>query len=156
MLYTNQFKQSNAVGTVDLNTNPNPFIMTVQYQKGGTGNLVPGEGVILDDLGASDYNGVPQIDKRALDADAIEGVFIYDPKRAVAEPGTRITIAKRGAVVFMEASAAILRGAKVALVLASPGQVATQTTEALFGKSLDKASTAGDMIRVEILADGVV
>jgi len=155
-LYTNQFKQGNAVGTLDLNVNPNPFSMVVQYQSGGTGNLVPGEGVILDDLGASDYNSLPQVDKRALTADAIEGVVIFDPKRASATPGTRITIAKKHAVVFMNSGAALLRGAKVELVLATAGNVITQSAGALFGKALDKATAADELIRVEILTDGVV
>ncbi len=157
-LYTNQFKQTNEVGVLDLTTNPNPFVMTVLYNPGGAGgDIVPGEGLILKDLGASDYSGnIPVVDVRALDADAIEGVFIYDNKRATAEVGARITIAKVGAIIVMKASAAIVRGAKVALVLLSPGEVVTATTEAVFGKALDKAAAADDLIRVEVLANGVV
>lgn len=157
-LLTNQFKQTNEVGVLDLNTNPNPFVMTVLYNPGGAGgDIVPGEGLVLKDLGASDYSGnIPVVDVRAADATAIEGIFIYDNKRATAEIGSRITIAKAGAVIVMKASAAIARGAKVALVLATPGEVVTLTTEALFGKALDKATADGDLIRVEVLANGVV
>lgn len=157
-LNTNQFKQQNVVGALDLVTNPNPSVMTVRYDwtNASTDTIVPGEGLILADLGASDAVGLPVVDIRALDADAIEGVLIFDPKKATKDPGDVITIAKKGAVVYMESSAAIVRGAKVALVLATAGQVVTATTEALFGKALDKASGANEIIRIEILAEGVV
>lgn len=157
VLSTNQFKQSSVVGQLDLVTNPNPSVLTALWNPSGTGTLIPGEGVILDDLGASDYTGVvPIVDKRALTTDAIEGVVIYDAKKATKDPGDYVQVIRKHGVVVMEASAAILRGAKVALVFASPGQVVTQTTEALFGKALDKAFAAGDLIRVEVLAEGVV
>lgn len=154
---TNQFKQSNTIGSLDLTTNPNPSVMYCKWNPTATSTLtlVPGEGVILKDLGASDSVGLPIVDKRAADANAIEGVAIFDNKLAKKSPGDIISVAKFGAVVFMEASAAILRGASVALVLATPGQVVTTTTETAFGKALDKASAAGDLIRIEILSQGV-
>lgn len=155
-LLTNQFKQTNTVGVLDLTTNPNPFVMSVRLDPAITGDVIPGEGVILTDLGASDSIGIPIIAQRSADADAIEGVVIYDTKSATKTGNDIVTVAKKNAVIFMEASAAILRGAKVALVLASPGQVVTQTTEALFGKALDKAAATGDLIRVEVLSEGVV
>lgn len=155
-LYTNQFKQSNVVGVLDLTTNPNPFVMSAKLDPAITGDVIPGEGVILTDLGASDAVGDPIIDQRSADADAIEGIVIFNNKKATMTGGDIVTIAKKHAVIVMEASAAISRGAKVALVLATPGQVVTLTTEALLGKALDKASAAGDLIRIEVLAEGVV
>jgi hypothetical protein len=155
-LNTNQFEQTNIVGVLDLTTNPNPFVMTVRIDPALVGDVIPGEGVILTDLGASDAVGPPFVDQRAADANAIEGAVIFDTKSATKQGGDLITIAKKNAVIVMEAAAAILRGAKVALVLASPGQVVTLTGEALFGKALDKAAAAGTLIRIEVLAEGVV
>lgn len=152
---TNQFSQTNSVGTLDLTTNPNPSVMTVLYNPGSSNNIIPGEGVKLVDLGVSDAIGPPIVDQRALDSDAVEGIVLMDQKKATKEPGDLVSIARRGAVIFQEASAAIARGAAVALVLASPGQVVTRTTEILYGKALDKASAAGDLIRVEVLQRGV-
>jgi hypothetical protein len=154
-LYTNQFKQSQVIGVLDLTVNPNPFVMSARIDPAQTADISPGEGVILTDLGASDAVGIPFVDIRTDDADAIEGAVIFNNKKATVTGGDIITIAKKHAVIVMEASAAILRGATVALVLATPGQVVTATTEAVFGKALDKASASGDLIRVEILAEGV-
>jgi len=154
---TNQFNQRQAVGELALTTNPNANVMTVVWQPGGTGTMVPGSGVLLDDLGASDYSGIaPLIDKRAADANPIEGILIADTKKATKDPGDVLSIAKQGTVIWMLANAAILRGAKLALVLAKPGYVVTLTAEALCGKALDKATAQDDLIRVEILANGVV
>ena len=153
----NQFKQKQVVGSLDLTTNPNASVMTVLYNPGGVGgDIVPGTGLVLKDLGATDPNTIPIVDVRTADATAIEGVLIFDVKSATKEIGNRVSIAKKGTVIVMEASASISRGAKVSLVLASPGKVVTTSTEALFGKALDKAKVTGDLIRVEVLAEGVV
>jgi hypothetical protein len=155
-LNTNQFKQGNVVGTIDQATNPDGTVMTVLYNPGGSGgSIVPGTGVKLVDLGASDANTNPVVDVRALDADVIEGVVIFNTKFATIPVGERITIVRKHGVVFMEASAAIVRGAKVALVLATPGTVVTQTTEAVFGKCLDKATASGQLVRIQVTNEGV-
>lgn len=154
--YTNQFKQTQSEGVLDLGTNPNPFVMYCRYNPVGIGgDITPGTGVKLVDIGANDAEGPPIVDVRTLDADVIEGVYVLDPRNATKGIESMLSVAKKGAVVTFEASAAIARGAKVALVLASPGQVATQTVETVLGKALDKATASGELIRVEILAEGV-
>lgn len=152
----NQFRQTATVGMLDLQTNPNPAVMTVRHnsEATSTNRIVPGEGVKLVDLGADDPGGVPFVDKRALDADGIKGVQILNPKTNSVAPGEVMEIAGQGAVIFMEASAAIAREALVALVIATAGQVVTRTTEEILGLALDKAFAAGDLIRVEITARG--
>lgn len=154
---TNQFNQKASVGDLAITTNPNPFVIYVVWQPGGTGTLVPGEGVILDDLGASDYVGIdPLVDKRAATADAIEGIVIFDLKKATKSPGDRIAIATKGAYIWMYADAALTRGTKVQLNLAKPGYVDAVTTGALCGKLMDKSSAQDDLVRVKVLAEGVV
>jgi hypothetical protein len=147
----NQFKQTAAVGEVDLQTNPNPNIFTVRfYDVSDTASttLVPGEGTILVDLGASDFGGVPIVDERAADSDAIFGIKTFSTKKNDSESNDIVQVAGSGTVIWMNAGAAIARGASVALVLATPGNVITRTTETIAGKALDKATGENQLIRV--------
>ena len=149
----NQFVQTPVVGNLDLQTNPNPSVFTCRFVDASatTGTtLVPGEGTLLIDRGASDTPGPPIVDERAADANAIFGVKIYTTESNESASGAIVQIAGSGAVIFMNAGAAIARGASVALVLATPGNVVTQTSETVLGIALDKASAANDIIRVLI------
>lgn len=150
----NQFKQTKVVGDIDLSVNasPNRFTCTFVDASDTDGTtLVPGEGVILKDLGSSDVAGIPPIvDERASDNDAIFGVKIYDTKKNASVSEDIVQIAGKGSVVYMNAGAAIARGARVALVLATPGNVVTATTESEVGTALDKAAASGTLIRVLI------
>lgn len=155
-LNSNQFSQTPVVGMLDLRTNPNPSLFSLRYNPGdtSTNRIVPGEGVKLVDLGASDVNGVPVVGKRAADADAIMGVRVFNPEKNQKEPGDIMEIACQGAVVYMEAAAAANRGTEVALTLATAGRVQARTTEELLGIQLDKSAALGDLVRVLITARG--
>ena len=156
VLNTNQFNQTAVVGMIDLNTNPNASIFTMRYDSEATSTLriINGEGVQLKDLGANDPLGVPFVDKRAADTDGIFGVKIFSTKENSDAPGEVFEVAGQGAVMWLEASAAIARGGIVALVIATEGQVVTRTTEEILGVALDKAKAANDLIRVFITARG--
>lgn len=148
----NQFNQTPVVGDVDLQSNPNPALFTCRFEDvsatAGT-TLVPGEGVILADLGANDpLVGPPIVDERAANTDAIFGVNIYKTEKNSAVDGDIVQIAGSGAVVYMNAGAAINRGADVEFVLATPGNVITQSTGTTLGVALDKATAADQIIRV--------
>lgn len=148
----NQFKQSVAVGELDLQTSPNGAGFTVLVSPSSTTEgMVPGEGVKLVDLAASDIKGInPIVDERALDADAIFGVKIFNTKKNSNVAGDIIQVAGKGAVIWMNAGAAIARGASVDLVLATPGNVVTAAGATVLGVALDKASAADQLIRVLI------
>jgi hypothetical protein len=150
----NQFKQKTLLGSLDLTVNPNPSVYTVRHNpKAPAANtLVAGEGVIFKDLGSDDVNGVPVVDKRAADADAISGVVVYSTLTGEHAVGQDLTIATTGAVITMKASSSISRGASVALVLSDSGEVVTRTTETILGIALDKANATNDLIRVKITA----
>lgn len=156
VLNSNQFNMTPVVGQLDLRTNPNPSVFSFRYnpEATSTDRTVAGEGVKLVDLGASDVNGVPIVDKRTLDADAIAGVRIFKNKKGESEPGDIIEVAGEGAVIYMNSNAAIARGALVSLVIATIGDVITRTTEEIFGIALDKATAADELIRVKITARG--
>ena len=149
----NQFVQTPVVGDLDLQSNPNPAVFTCRFvDASATANttLVPGEGAVLVDLGASDFAGPPIVDERAANTDAIFGVNIYKTEKNASESNDIVQIAGSGAVVFMNAGAAVNRGAAVEFVLATPGNVITQSTGTTLGTALDKATAADQIIRVLI------
>jgi len=148
----NQFKQSTVVGELDLQTSANPAVFTVLLSpESATTGMVPGEGVKLVDLGASDFRGInPIVDVRALDADAIFGVKVFNTKKNSNVAGEVIQIAGKGAAIWLNAGAAILRGASVDLVLATPGNVVMADGATVLGVALDKATAADQLIRVLI------
>lgn len=150
----NQFKQAAVVGEVDLQTNPNPAMYTCRFKDAsetdGT-TLKPGEPCKLIDLGASDIVGPPIVDEMADDNDGgAFGVKVFSTKKNESVDNDIVQVATEGAVIWLEASAAIARGAKVAAVLSAPGEVVTLTTEDQLGIALDKAAADGDMLRVLI------
>jgi hypothetical protein len=155
-LNQNQFKQNAVVGQLDETTGQNNFVMDVRYnsEATSTNTLEPGEGVKLADLGSNDPGGNPFVDERTADGDAIYGVKIFSTKENLDSPGDVFSVAMEGAIIYMNASAAIARGALVALVRATEGDVVTRTTEEILGIALDKASAADDLIRVKITARG--
>ena len=147
----NQFKQTQIVGTLDLSSNiNNALTCRFRYDDGSSDTLLPGEGVKIVDLGANDSVGPPIIDERALDADVIFGIKLYTPKKNTSEVGEIVQIAQPGDIVNMNSGAAILRGANVSLVLATPGNVVTTTAEAILGIALDKVAGANEIVRVKI------
>lgn len=149
---TNQFKQSAKAGQVDLSVTSNEALFTCRYNPEATSTLrlVEGAGVMLKDLGASDSIGPPIVDVRPDDNEPLTfGIKVYTTKKNNNEPGEIVQIATEGAVVFMKASGAITRGAPLALVLATEGEVIIATTEDVIGKALDKAAD-GELVRVLI------
>ena len=153
ILNMNQFNMSPLVGDVDLKNSSSESLFTCRFDPSattGTDELESGEGVILADLGSDDSVGPPIVAERAADADAIFGVRVGSTKQGTDDPGDVTQIATSGAVVYMNAGAAIVRGAEVALVLATPGNVVTATTETVLGVALDKATGANELIRVKL------
>ena len=155
----NQFNQTPVVGELDLQTNPNPATFTCLFKdKSETADttLVPGEGAMLVDLDTSDIVGInPIVDERALVGDPIFGVKVFTTKKNEAIDGEIVQIAGEGAVMFLNTEAAVLRGAKLSLVLGTPGNVETiAATGEVVGIALDKASAADKIIRVLIKPEG--
>jgi len=155
----NQFAQTPVVGELDLQTNPNPATFTCKFKdKSETADttLVPGEGAMLVDLAAADIAGSPPIvDERGAVGDPIFGVKVFTTKKNAAVDGEIVQIAGEGAVMFLNTEAAVLRGAKLSLVLGTPGNVETiAATGEVVGVALDKAAGADEIIRVLIKPEG--
>jgi hypothetical protein len=150
----NQFKQGKAVGDLDLAYFGFENVVSCRYLPGGTGNLVAGESVMLADGGASDVSGPPTVNKRAVDhSSPVFGTVKRSLRKAAFEPGDTVEIAIAGACMFLKASGALARGARVSPVLATPGSVAALGTNTPYGILLDKAADT-DIVRVLIQADG--
>jgi len=150
----NQFTQTPVIGSLDLATNPNPAVFTCRFKDASDSEgttLKPGEPVKLVDLAGSDIVGPPIVDEMTdINDGGSFGVCLYDTKKNPKVDNDICQIATEGAVVWMEASAAIARGASVSAVLDAPGEVVTATTGDILGKALDKAAGDGSMLRVLI------
>lgn len=151
----NQFSIGPAVGDVDLTHSSGESIVSVRNgYESTTDEIEPGEGVKLSDLGSNDTPGDPIVAIRATELEPIFGVKIRTTKKAIAAGGARFEIATYGSVVRFKAAGALNRGTQVTLTLATTGEVKAVSTKALLGVTLDKASAAGDIIRVKLLCDG--
>lgn len=148
----NQFGQVRNVGELDLQTNPNPAVMTVKINPASSAlpaALIPGVGVKFVDLGASDPidASAPIVDVRSGDSDKLDGVILFSTK-GNAKKGSIVQIARNGAVVVMKAAAALARGVDVALDMSEPSEVIAVSSLTKFGRLLDKSTADGDLVRV--------
>lgn len=157
-LNPNQFNQSAIPGTLDLQTNPNPEIVTCRLNPSSTYTTgIPGAVPLkLVDLGSTDTDGVPVVDVADSLTDLTYGVSVTSTKLGLTLPGDTIQVARAGAVVRMGAKAAINRGLQVITDASIGGLVQTIVgkTGKVLGLTLDKATAGNQLIRVQILCDG--
>lgn len=149
-LNQNQFTQATVQGQMDLKFQPS--IISCQIDTTSAGGLLAGQAVkIVDSVG-----GIPKVVECDVNTNDIFGFLTYDMRRATFEVGDKVEIAAlRGNVMYMTASAAIARNAKVAIVIASKKVVTATTVLTVAGRALDKAAADGDLIRVVIDLPGV-
>ncbi len=145
----NQFSQSPIQGMMSLLLNKT---VSGQVDTSSGGGLIPGQSVKMVDSAG----GVPKFVECAADTDDVYGFIVYDIKSQTFGVGDRIEVAAmRNDVMYMTASAAIARNAKVMIVVAG-SQVATATSgKIIVGRAFDKAAALGDLIRVTIDLPGV-
>ncbi len=144
-LNINQFAQTPIQGMLDLHFNGQTI--SAQLDSTSAGSLLPGQAVkVVDSAG-----GVPKVVECAADTDDVFGFINYDIKSKLFNAGDRVELsAMRNNVMYMTASAAIARNAKVMVVIAST-KVATATTgKTIIGRAFDKALADGDLIRVTV------
>lgn len=142
----NKFSQSPIQGMLDLRFNGNTI--TAQIDSGQSGSVVASQAVMF----TQDAGGVPKVEKCTANTDVVAGFVNYDVKSQSFEAGDIVEISMNGNVMYMVSTAAIDRGAKVMIVPATPGGVATATTgKPISGWAMDPASGAGELIRVFIL-----
>jgi hypothetical protein len=154
----NQFNMSAMPGSLDLQSNPNPEIMTCRLNPGSTyTDGIPGAIPLkLVDLGSTDTDGVPVVDVADALTDQTIGVSVLSTKIGLTLPGDTIQVACQGAIVRMQAKAAINRGLQVITDAAVGGMVQTIVgkTGKVLGLTMDKATASNQIIRIKILCDG--
>ncbi len=148
----NQFTQSIVVGQLDLTRAGlgNPFTLRIDPDSTAT-SFEPGIGFQIVDGGANDPGGVPLCDVLTANTQIPFGARIYDAKIGEPVKGDIIQVSSWWDVQYMEAAAALARWAEVSLDIANPGQVKAKSTDALFGRLLDKSTAAGDIVRVLVM-----
>lgn len=145
VLNQNQFAQTPTVGSPDLafnfNTKSvllNPDSVATKLMVGQAVKLIAGAVpvILVDQAGA---------------AEQPYGVIIFSLKKNVYAAGNTVEVACKGNVIYLEAAAAIARGAAVENVPggASP-VVQTKAAGARLGFCLDQATAAGQIVRIEI------
>lgn len=141
--YLNQFSQSPEKGQLELSSSASPKVLQCIADSA----LVPGQAVKLVD----GTTKVPHVTACTADTESVFGFVVYSLKNGSYASGAVVEIAILGSVMIMEASAAIVRGAQLNIVV-SGNKVATSAsgTKNIIGWSLDKASASGALIRVMI------
>lgn len=141
----NQFGMTAEKGQVDLSFATNNVLSCIHLATETTA-LVAGQAVKIVD----NYSGVPTVEATDAITEVPFGFVTWNVKDADYKGGARLSVARRGTVMHMVASAAIARGANVQYDPAT-GKVATKaSTNAIVGQALDKAGADNDLIRVEI------
>lgn len=139
----NQFQQSVIKGMVDQRVAAN--VITCQYDKAGSGDLVPGQLVKLGTAAGESIIVVPS----AADTDVHFGVVTYNSMKAAVKPGQFLEVASAGSVVYVEAGAALARGARVAWA-ADAKVVAAGAGDVVAGTLLDNAAASGSLVRMMV------
>lgn len=147
----NQVKQGLTKGMIDMRAGQLPI--SAQIASTEVSTLVPGQAVkIVDSAG-----GIPKVIAVAADTDDVYGFIVYDLKSAGFVAGDRVEILPmRNGIMYMEASAAIARDAEVMVVLAGQKVALATTGKRVVGRAFDKATAAGQIIRVKVDLPGAL
>lgn len=146
-LSPNQFAQSTLIGMVDQQYNYNT--LNVQIDTSQATPLYPGMAVkIVDSAG-----GIPKVVGCSANADEVLGFINYDIKTVNYPAGALAQVSSAGNVIYLYATGAIARGIQVQLDVTTGGGVAAIVGASgadVVGWALDKASAAGQLIRVHV------
>lgn len=144
-LNQNQFAQTPVLGQVDFTVSPNIKSVKINPDTEAT-VLQSGQAFKIVDV-----SGPEIIVDVAAENELAYGVAIYNPKKNIFTAGQTIDLGCVGTVIYLEVSAAIARGASVALDPTGPTvATANPATQAQIGECLDKPSAAATLARIEI------
>lgn len=146
-LNPNQFAETQLAGVVDLRYAFNT--VSVQIDSTQATPLYPGAAVKIVDSA----NGVPKVVGCAANSDEVMGFINFDIKTVQFVAGSLAEISMGGNVIYLWATGAIARGVQVSLDLSSMAAVrsaAGNTGDNIVGWAYDKATAAGQLIRVSL------
>lgn len=144
-LSQNQFAQKGVVGMIDMRFPYNS--VSVQIDSSQSDALYAGAAVKMVDSAG----GVPKVVGCSAESDEVLGFINFDVKTVQFVAGSMAEISMAGNVMYLFATAAIARGVEVSLDLTTMGGVQAasgNTGDTIVGWAFDKASAAGDLIRV--------
>lgn len=147
-LSQNQFGISGLIGQVDQEYAYNTKAMQVDVSE--TGTLYPGALVKMVDSAG----GVPKVIAITADTDQVAGAINFDAKPVSYVAGSLVNVSQNGNVVYLMSTGAIGRGLQVVPDIRTMGgvQEATGLTgKRIIGWAMDKATAAGQLIRVQLL-----
>ncbi len=142
-LTSNQFEQDVVVGSVDTKLGT-AVALPCEVSSSEAGTLLAGDKVKIEDSAG----GVPKVLKIDADTDVSFGVIGRNFINNNWVAGDAVEVSIDGTVIWQEAGAAIARGANVEAVSASGKVITSAGTNPILGKTLDKASADGDLVRV--------
>lgn len=152
-LNQNQFIESQILGQVSMIQNPN--VIPVRLNPSSTAVVQAGSVVKLIASTSKGPEIVVDATTGPLDG-PVFGVVLYNPRKNIYAAGDVMEVGADDTYVYLEASAVILRGAKVTCTAATVGNdptVATVTvpaTQYVVGIAMDPATAANQLIRVKI------
>lgn len=147
-LSPNQFAQVSILGMIDLRFDYDTVAVEISPSEAGI--LYAGSAVKVEDSAG----GVPKVLKCAANSDEVFGFINYDVKSKSFVAGDQAEISQAGNVMYLYSTGAISRGVKVALDLTTNGGVSAANVsggENIVGWAYDKATAAGQLIRVKLL-----
>ena len=138
-----------------LSQDPQPNTLVCQINPVGTALYVAGQPVKL--ISYADSGGQFIIDVCASVTDGpVLGVITSSKQGMQFKAGDQVEVAARGNIIFLESSAAIVRGTQVAAtpsaLITNDPTVATDTTNThyILGAALGQASAGSKLIRIQI------
>lgn len=143
----NQFGQTNVPGVLDLQSRGGSII-TCQVSSSQATPLIAGQAVKLD---TSSNDGVPKVLALAADTDASFGFVIFTVKDQNFPAYSNVEIAIQGTVMYMNAGAAITRGAALEVQTSTKDVITNAGTNPVIGIAFDGASGVDHLLRVYIL-----
>lgn len=145
----NQVAQSTVLGVLDLRFNPGTVAVQVDISQSGP--IYPGQALKLVDSSG----GVPKVVACTANSDQCYGFATFNSKNPYFLPGDALEMSMASNCMWLRATAAIARGARVVLNVVTTGGVAAVSGsggERIVGWAYDKAVNPGDLIRVMIQA----
>lgn len=151
-LNQNQFSQTGIIGMVTFAPQPSSFSAQLDPNSTWATPITAGQSVKLTTTSGPQV----MVEPCAADTDAVFGVIAYNMRKNVFALGDVVTVVGAQGVMLMKTSAAVNRGAKVAItnqtVATNDPTVATQNTtaKAVTGQALETAAGANALIKVLI------
>lgn len=146
-LSQNQFQMASYLGTVDQQYNYNT--QSVQVDVSQSGSFTAGQAVKVIDSA----DGVPKVVACTASSDPVWGFVNYDFKTVAYSAGSALGVSQTGNVIYLYATTAIPRGSQVTLDVTTNGGVGVLVASSgarIVGYAVDKATTAGQLIRVHV------